>query len=207
LPDRRAASPEDAEGQAPGVRDGLVSLDPACQASCRAFCRRASAGETAGYLRFQGRTRCNGGTSPQEGHGAALDGGVRLTAFRATADGGARRDSPPLLQGRRAPCHGPAARLPAHAGAQVAHARGQVAHEGGELACQAAAAQVPQPRHRSSGAAAQAQQLRRRWCTDVQHQTALALRRTCDTITLDDVWRVATLVRTRPLATSSADAG
>jgi putative transposase len=42
----------------------------------QAFFRRAQAGETAGYPRFQGRNRYHSFTYPQYGGGAVLDGGI-----------------------------------------------------------------------------------------------------------------------------------
>ena len=72
LPGLRAACPEYAEVHAQVLQDVLLRVDRTFQA----FCRRVSAGELAGYPRFQGRSRYHRFTSPPYGNGAALDGGV-----------------------------------------------------------------------------------------------------------------------------------
>ena len=72
LPGLKAACPEYAAVHSQVLQDVLLRLDR----TFRAFSRRVSAGETAGYPRFQGHSRYNSFTSPQDGNGAALDGGV-----------------------------------------------------------------------------------------------------------------------------------
>ena len=73
LPGIKEAMPEYAEVNSQVLQDVVLRVDRAFQA----FFRRAQAGETAGYPRFQGRTRYHSFTYPQVGeHGCArLDNG------------------------------------------------------------------------------------------------------------------------------------
>jgi putative transposase len=71
LPGIKAAMPDYAEVHSQVLQDVVLRVDRAYQA----FFRRAKAGETAGYPRFQGRTRYHSFTYPQYDNGARLDNG------------------------------------------------------------------------------------------------------------------------------------
>jgi putative transposase len=64
--------PEYAEVHSQLLQDVLRRVDKTHQA----FFRRVKNGETPGYPRFQGTTRCHSFTYPQYGNGAVLDGGM-----------------------------------------------------------------------------------------------------------------------------------
>jgi putative transposase len=71
LPGIKVAMPEYAEVHSQVLQDVVLRVDRAFQA----FFRRAKAGETAGYPRFQGRTRYHSFTYPQYDNGARLNNG------------------------------------------------------------------------------------------------------------------------------------
>jgi putative transposase len=71
LPDIKAALPEYTEVNSQVLQDVVLRADRAYQA----FFRRAKAGETAGYPRFQGHNRYHSFTYPQYDNGARLDNG------------------------------------------------------------------------------------------------------------------------------------
>jgi putative transposase len=66
------ACPEYAQVHSQVLQDVLRRVDTTYQA----FFRRAKAGETPGYPRFQGKDRYHSFTYPQYGNGAVLDGGL-----------------------------------------------------------------------------------------------------------------------------------
>ena len=72
MPGIKAAMPEYAEVHSQVLQDVVLRVDRAYQA----FFRRAKAGETAGYPRFQGRNRYHSFTYPQYDNGARLDNGA-----------------------------------------------------------------------------------------------------------------------------------
>jgi putative transposase len=74
LPDLKATCPEFSEVNAQVLQDVILRVERSFQA----FFRRVQAGETPGYLRFQGRGRYHSFTYPQYGAhgGAVLDGGL-----------------------------------------------------------------------------------------------------------------------------------
>jgi putative transposase len=71
LPGSKAALPAYGEVHRQVVPEVVLRVDRAVQA----FFRRAPAGETAGYPRFQGRHRSHSFTYPQYENGARLDNG------------------------------------------------------------------------------------------------------------------------------------
>jgi putative transposase len=71
LPPIKAEMPEYSEVHSQVLQEVVRRVDRAFQA----FFRRVKAGETPGYPRFHGHTRCNSLTYPQFGNGATLDNG------------------------------------------------------------------------------------------------------------------------------------